>query len=102
MTTLLLLLILGVIVYAATRKPRSNASLSPTPLADRVAFLERRVVELQDAVDKLRRGEQPAPAPEPEPEPEPAAAPEPRPAPAPPPPVAAQPSPRPARAPSID
>src|SRR5919108_2459565 len=91
MTTLLVLLILGVVVYAATRKPRSRAHLSPTPLADRVAFLERRVGELQEAVDKLRRGEEPAPALEPKFEPAPA--PTPAPAPEPTPPAAAEPEP---------
>jgi uncharacterized membrane protein len=107
MTTLIVLLILGVIVYAATRKPRSRDSLSPTPLADRVAFLERRVAELQEAVDRLRRGApeptpEPEAAPEPPPAPEPAPAPEPTPAPAAPPPMEWQPSPRPVRAPSFD
>src|ERR671936_2748898 len=66
MTTLLVLLILGVIVYAVTRKPRSAVPLGQTPLVDRVAFLERRVAELQNAVESLRRGEQPAPAREPQ------------------------------------
>src|SRR5436309_5259102 len=103
MTTLVVLLILGVIVYAATRKSRSRAPLGPTPLVERVAFLERRVAELQDAVEKLRRGTEAAPAPEPAPQPERAPAPPPRPAAAPaptlPPPV---PQPAPAPGPSFD
>ena len=91
MTTLLVLLILGVIVYAVTRKPRSAAPLGQTSLVDRVAFLERRVAELQNAVESLRRGEQPAPAREPQ------RAPQPKPTPPPPPtaPAAARPAPAP-------
>jgi Predicted membrane protein (DUF2339) len=101
MTTLLLLLILGVIVYAATRRPRSRAPLSPTPLAERVAFLERRVLELQDAIDKLRQAERPAPRPAPKPAP--AATREPAPAPPPlRPRVEPPPAPSPAPAPSFD
>src|ERR671936_1157841 len=90
MTTLLVLLILGVIVYAVTRKPRSAAPLGQTPLADRVAFLERRVAELQNAVESRRRGEQPAPAREPQ------RAPQPKPTPPPTAPAAARPAPAPA------
>src|ERR671937_785278 len=89
MTTLLVLLILGVIVYAVTRKPRSAAPLGQTPLVDRVAFLERRVAELQNAVESLRRGEQPAPAREPQ------RAPQPKPTPPPTAPAAARPAPAP-------
>ena len=104
MTTLVVLLILGIVVYGATRRRRSRAPLGATPLVDRVAFLERRVVELQDAVDKLRRQEraapQPAPAPEPEAEPAPASPAASEPEPTMPPPLEWRPSRRPA--PSFD
>src|SRR5438105_697344 len=104
MTTLVVLLILGIVVYGATRRRRSRAPLGATPLVDRVAFLERRVVELQDAVDKLRRQEraapQPAPAPEPGAEPAPASPAASEPEPTMPPPLEWRPSRRPA--PSFD
>jgi uncharacterized membrane protein len=98
MTALVLLLLIGIAVYAATRNRRSRPQLHPTPLVDRVAFLERRVAELQAALDMLR-GTAPAPEPEPTRKPTP---PTPRPTPAPttPPPRVAPPAP--VRAPSFD
>src|SRR5947207_5059321 len=71
MTALVILLLIGIAVYAAARNRRSRPNVQPTPLVDRVAFLERRVDELVLALDKLRVGAAPVakPAP-PEPEPE--------------------------------
>src|SRR5256885_3753324 len=88
MTALVILLLVGIAIYAARRNRRSQPQSHQTPLVHRVAFLERRVVELQTAVDRLL-----GTAPEPAPEPEPAATPPtppPAPAPAPPPRVAPQ------------
>src|SRR5438067_3462127 len=82
MTALILLLIVGVGIYAATRNRRPRPGVHATPLVDRVAFLERRVDELTLVLDTLRTGARPVakPAP-PEPEPEPVVVP-PRPEPA--------------------
>jgi uncharacterized membrane protein len=60
------LFILGLVAYLATRGRGSKAA-APAGLADRVAFLEGRVLELQDAVDGLRAGGRPAETPAPEP-----------------------------------
>src|SRR5438105_11631616 len=76
MTALILLLVVGAILYAATRNRRRRADVSPTPLVDRVAFLERRVDELTLALDKLRPGAASSARPEPpKPKPEPTPAP---------------------------
>src|SRR5438876_483714 len=66
MTALVILLLVGIAVYAATRNRRSRPQPHATPLVERVAFLERRVAELQAALDALR-GTVPAPKPEPTP-----------------------------------
>ena len=102
MTALIILLILAGIVWAATRTRRASAPLGATPLVDRVAFLERRVVELQHAIDQLRGGAAPEPEPLPEPEPAPVRATTPPPPPPPRRPSVPAPEPRPARAPSFD
>ena len=80
MTALVILLLVGIAVYAGTRNRRSRPQRHAAPLVERVAFLERRVAELQAAVDALR-GTVPTPKPTPEPEPEPTRAPAPPPAP---------------------
>src|ERR671930_2048675 len=102
MTALIVLLILGGIVWAATRSRRPSTPLGATPLVDRVAFLERRVLELQHAIDQLRGGAAPEPKPLPEPEPAPVRATTPPPPPPPRRPSVPAPEPRPARAPSFD
>src|SRR5438874_3421812 len=72
MTALILLLVVGVIIYAATRNRRTRPDVHATPLVDRVALLEGRVDELTLALDRLRPGATPAAKPEPpKPEPEP-------------------------------
>ena len=80
MTALILLLIVGVGIYAATRNRRPRPGVHATPLLDRVAFLERRVDELTLVLDTLRTGARPVAKPAP-PEPEPVVVP-PRPEPA--------------------
>ena len=94
------LVVLGLVAYLVTRPagaPRAD-SAAPATLLQRIEFLERRVLELQDAVDKLRASgarpaphREPVPAPTPPPKPKPAVTvpPTPRPAPAPEPPRAA-------------
>ena len=89
------LALLGLVAYLVTRPSAPAAAAAPT-LLSRVEFLERRVLELQDAIDKLRAGAaaapQRAPAPSPPPpKPRPAVTlpPKPKPAPAPEPPRAA-------------
>jgi uncharacterized membrane protein len=82
MTALSVILVLVGVVYFATRRSKTTAPVSATPLLDRVEYLERRVVQLQDAIDKLRgtapAAPQPAaPAPEPPPPRRPAAPPPP-------------------------
>src|SRR6266700_6408175 len=47
------LFVIALIVYLATRRSAPSAP-APVSLAGRVEFLERRVAELQEAVDKLR------------------------------------------------
>ena len=84
MTALVILIVVGVVIYAATRNRRSRPQPHATPLVDRVDFLERRVSELQAALDTLR-GAAPEPAPEPTRAPA-AQPPRPMPAPTPPPP----------------
>src|SRR2546423_49499 len=99
MTALILLLVVGVVIYAATRNRRSRPDVHPTPLVDRVALLERRVDELTLALDRLSPGATPAAKPEPpkpEPEPTPTVV---RPRPEPPPPL---PRPVPSRVRSFD
>src|SRR5438132_12490422 len=105
MTAFVILLLVGIAVYAGTRNRRSRPQRHAAPLVERVAFLERRVAELQAALEALR-GTAPTPKPTPEPEPEPTRAPAPpppapqgTPAPTPPRPAAA---PAPAHAPSFD
>src|SRR6266511_3222712 len=88
------LLILALVAYMITR-PSAPTATAPD-LHSRVAFLERRVLELQDAVDKLRGTSRPAA--EPKPAPARAAAPAPRPVA--PPPRPAPPKPRPATPPA--
>src|SRR5947199_1506802 len=104
MTAFVILLLVGIAVYAGTRNRRSRPQPHAAPLVDRVAFLERRVAELQAALDALR-GTVPTPKPTPEPEPEPTPAPAPAPAPqrtpAPTPPRPAA-APAPAQGPSFD
>jgi uncharacterized membrane protein len=77
MTALIVILILGGVVYFAARRPKGTAQASAAPLVDRVEYLERRVVQLQDAIDKLRgpalAAQPAAPAPEPPAPPRPAA-----------------------------
>src|SRR5438874_4200074 len=80
MTALILLLIVGVGIYAATRNRRPRPGVHATPLLDRVAFLERRVDELTLVLDTLRTSARPVAKPAP-PEPEPVVVP-PRPEPA--------------------
>src|SRR5437870_5415716 len=90
MTALVILLLVGIAIYAATRNRRSRPQPHATPLVDRVAFLERRVVELQTALDRLL-GTAPGPAQEPEPAVTPTRpTPPPAPAPVPPPRIAPQ------------
>src|SRR5438093_12525128 len=96
MTGLLILLLVVVGIVLLVNR-RSRPQVGPATLLQRVEFLERRVLELQDAVDKLRGTPRPAPAePEPKPKPEPKPAPPPARAAAPPPRPAAPPPPRPA------
>src|SRR5438552_1208207 len=76
------LLVIALIVYLATRRSAPSAT-APVSLAGRVEFLERRVAELQEAVDKLRGPARTAPEPAPEPQRAPTPpAPEPKPSPA--------------------
>src|SRR5512133_234929 len=81
------LVVLGLVGYLVTRPSteRPAATAAPADLRGRVEFLERRVIELQDAVDKLRAAVRPAPEPAPEPKPAVTLPPTPRPTPAPPP-----------------
>jgi uncharacterized membrane protein len=75
MTGLVIILLVVGAVYFASRHRRSAPQVSATPLVARVEILERRVQELQFALDKLRMGSaparRPAPAPEPTPPPRP-------------------------------
>ncbi len=76
------LFVIALIVYLATRRSAPSAP-APVSLAGRVEFLERRVAELQEAVDTLRGPAQTAPEPAPEPQRAPTPpAPEPQPTPA--------------------
>src|SRR5438034_995360 len=76
MTALVILLLVVGAVYFASRHRRSAPQVSATPLVARVEILERRVQELQHALDKLRMGSaparRPAAAPQPPPPPRPA------------------------------
>src|SRR5256885_16857930 len=67
MTALVIFLLVSLPIFAATRNRRSRPQPhAAAPLVDRVAFLERRVAELQTTLDQLR-GAAPKPAPAPEP-----------------------------------
>src|SRR5437773_7003943 len=90
MTAIVILLLVVGAVYFASRHRRSAPQVSATPLVARVEFLERRVQELQFALDKLRMGGAPAHRPAAAPEPKPPPRPQPV---APPPPPVAEPLP---------
>src|SRR6266545_2206690 len=97
-----ILVVLGLVGYLVTR-PSAEAPTAPAPPADlrgRVEFLERRVIELQDAVDKLRAGVRPAPQAAQQPKPAVTLPPTPPRTPTPPPRPAAVRAPEPRRAPS--
>ena len=97
-----ILVVLGLVGYLVTR-PSTEAPTAPAPPADlrgRVEFLERRVIELQDAVDKLRAGVRPAPQAAQQPKPAVTLPPTPPRTPTPPPRPAAVRAPEPRRAPS--
>jgi uncharacterized membrane protein len=93
------LVVLGLVGYLVTRSstPAPAAPAAPADLRSRVEFLERRVIELQDAVDKLRAGVRPAPEPAPKPKPAVTLPPTPRLTPPPPPRPAAARAPEPPR-----
>ena len=87
MTGLLIVLLLFAVAYFFGKRPRPNVD---SDLKARVEFLERRVADLQLAVDTLRRSRAAATAPPPRPTTPP---PPPKPKPAPAPPVATPPPP---------